>query len=457
MTLVPEQDTDLGEEMDPRERVDGDPSTPHDATHDDTTPDAAPASPRVAYLPAMAAQASNGLIRPAEVMNPAQPSSASAGPGNSAGSALQASTGIQPPVPPAANPELAGNEADLRGRAAVTPKYDPTTGKTLEQYKPGVGARIGRAFADLARGGVPGVVEGAFGNRNSPGYYGPGAVNAQYFRDELARRQAVQADQERIGSLQREDSTAQRDYRNQLEAYKDKVGATDREAAERERERSHRAEEEIRQQQQNTRQDLADAKAFSATDPSARASSRGAPYYGSPSYDPQSGRFMRDGVSVQPRSNDEGWAWEIAAGITKYSSGGRILSAGPYTRAALSERKNQPIHVPQPSIPQPQISQPNASQPNVQQPNVQQPQVTRPRLTPSNVPRSISPGSTSLGSTQSSSSQSSPAQSRSVVSGAATRSANTDVVKIQKPDGTTGTIPRTNLKAALAKGWKQIR
>src|SRR6185312_6564 len=80
-----------------------------------------------------------------------------------------------PPQAPAMDPGYAATQADLRAKSAVTPKYDPQTGQTLDKYKPSVGSRIGRAFLDAGRGflygGLGGMVaaplEGAFGNKNS--------------------------------------------------------------------------------------------------------------------------------------------------------------------------------------------------------------------------------------------------------------------------------------------------
>lgn len=167
------------------------------------------------------------------------------------------------PQPPTASPDLAKTEADLRAHVTPTPKYDPQTGKTLDQYHPGVGSRIGRAFLDLARGGIPGVVEGAMGDRSQPGYYGPGAVNSQYFRDEWARQQAEGADKAKIDSLQREDTTAQRDWKNKDAAYKDNKSLANQQELALEKERSQGLTQQLRDTQAETadiKQQLADAK-----------------------------------------------------------------------------------------------------------------------------------------------------------------------------------------------------
>lgn len=171
------------------------------------------------------------------------------------------------PQPPTASPDLAKTEADLRAHVTPTPKYDPQTGKTLDQYHPGVGSRIGRAFLDLAHGGIPAVAEGAMGDRSKPGYYGPGAVNSQYFRDEWARQQAEGADKAKIDSLQREDTTAQRDWKNKDAAYKDDTRRAYEQTTTQERSRHQQETEgltarlrDAQDQAADIKQQLADAK-----------------------------------------------------------------------------------------------------------------------------------------------------------------------------------------------------
>lgn len=170
------------------------------------------------------------------------------------------------PKPPVMNPGFAGNETDIRNRSAVTPKYDPATGKTLDKYHEGVGSRIGRAFIDLARGGIPGVVEGAFGNPNDPGYYGKGAVNRQYFRDEAARQQGLSSDLARRDSFLKENEEAQKDYKNEAEWQKDETKRAYEQDVAEERNRHQKESEDLAQQNADIRQQLADAK-----DPEAKA------------------------------------------------------------------------------------------------------------------------------------------------------------------------------------------
>jgi hypothetical protein len=136
------------------------------------------------------------------------------------------------PTPPVMDPGFANTQADLRAKSAVTQRYDPATGKVLDQYKPSMGSRIGRAFLDAGRGflygGLGGAIaaplEGAFGNRNSPGYYGAGAVSSQYGRDEQARQQAVAADTAKIGSYDNQYKQAQTQFKDQNDVYKDVQG-----------------------------------------------------------------------------------------------------------------------------------------------------------------------------------------------------------------------------------------
>lgn len=126
-----------------------------------------------------------------------------------------------PPTSPQLSPEFEQTQEDLRAHSAVTPKYDPTTGKTLDKYKIGTGGRIVRALADFGSGGIPGVMRGAFGDRNAPGYYGRGAVNGQYGKDEQARRQQEAADQAKINSFEDQEKTQHQDFSDRNQAWKD--------------------------------------------------------------------------------------------------------------------------------------------------------------------------------------------------------------------------------------------
>ncbi|HLJ25302.1 MAG TPA: hypothetical protein VKY85_01180 [Candidatus Angelobacter sp.] len=229
-------------------------------------------------------------------------------------------------------------QEDLRNKSAVTPKIDPDTGKTADQYKIGVGGRIGRAFLDalkgVASGGIRGaatraigsVVGGAFGDKNSPGYYGKGAVNSQYYRDENERQREVAGDQAKVASAEDQYKQEQTAWKDQEESRKDDIRAAAGQDVNEARQQTNEARGEtnsIRQQAQDLKEQLA----------------------GAPSFDQKSGKFMRGDMAVTPKSNDEGFTWEIANGITKYDPKGKLIQAGPYTRAAMAERKNQPINI----------------------------------------------------------------------------------------------------------------
>lgn len=272
-------------------------------------------------LPPDRANVRNAAMGGAMVPSPAAPSPAAKDLGEFAaatGTAKPAATqtplqAVRPaPQPPMANPELGTTEADLRAHATPTPKYDPQTGKTLDKYHPGVGSRIGRAFLDLARGGIPGVAEGAMGDRSQPGYFGPGAVNSQYFRDEWARQQAEGADKAKIDSLQREDTTAQRDFRNKESAYKDDVRRGYEETTTQERNRHQQEEEKLKQDAQDLKEQMR-----------------------SITYDPNTKQFMRGGNIYTPSKVEEGAILEIQNGIKN----------GPYKQMWDKERRNSPVQI----------------------------------------------------------------------------------------------------------------
>jgi hypothetical protein len=113
-------------------------------------------------------------------------------------------------------------QEDLRRNAAVTPKYNPETGKPLEQYKMSAGQRLGRIFQDLATGGVGGVLRGV-ADRNDPGYYGPGAVNNRWVRDEATRQGRMAADTAQIGSYEGEQAQKQKEFADLNKQYEDEI------------------------------------------------------------------------------------------------------------------------------------------------------------------------------------------------------------------------------------------
>jgi hypothetical protein len=234
------------------------------------------------------------------------------------------------PTPPVMGPDYAKTQADLRAKSAVTPKYDPATGKVLEQYQPSMRARIGRAFLDAGRGflygGLGGAIaaplEGAFGNKNAPGYYGRGAVNSQYGRDEQARQQAVAADTAKIGSFEAQQKEAQTQFKDQNDVYKDVMGTAYKQDIEDQKAKYQQDTTDLKQQAQDLKEQLR-----------------------SIIYDPATGKFMRGDQVYAPKDFQEGAVLEVNNGITTFDANGKIVKAGPQTNMWLKERKNQPIHV----------------------------------------------------------------------------------------------------------------
>lgn len=169
-----------------------------------------------------------------DVENPATPDAKDAlgdfAAATGTGNQTQLGNLAQPPTAPAMDPDFAKTQADLRAKIPVTAKYDPVTGKTLDQYKIGTGGRIGRALQDFGMGLLNGkgllgatgdTLRGAFGDRNAPGYYGKGAVNGQYGRDEQQRQRDVTADESRIKSFEDENTRASDTFKNQQSSWKD--------------------------------------------------------------------------------------------------------------------------------------------------------------------------------------------------------------------------------------------
>jgi hypothetical protein len=170
-----------------------------------------------------------------------------------------------PPQPPTMDADYAKTQADLRAHSAVTPKYDPATGKTLDQYKPSFGSRFGRALLDAGEGflhgGVRGAIAaplaGAFGNKDAPGYFGKGAVNSRYFKDEAARKNTVAADTAKVGSFEDQNKQAQQEFKDKNEVYKDTMGQAYKQDLDEikrqtndERERHNQETEDLKQQLQ---------------------------------------------------------------------------------------------------------------------------------------------------------------------------------------------------------------
>lgn len=232
-----------------------------------------------------------------------------------------------PPQAPTMSPDYAATQADLRAKSGVTPKYDPQTGQTLDKYKPSVGSRIGRAFLDAGRGflygGLGGMVaaplEGAFGNKNSPGYYGKGAVGGQYFKDEAQRQRDVAADTDKIKSFEAENTRARDEFKDKNDVYKDAMGQA------------------YKQDVGDLKQQGADEKAKQdkAIDDLKQQANDLKDQLRSITYDPQKKQFMRGDQVYTPKDFQEGAVLETQHGIQN----------GQYTQRWLQERKNQPVQI----------------------------------------------------------------------------------------------------------------
>lgn len=225
------------------------------------------------------------------------------------------------------DPDYAATQADLRAKSAVTPKYDPQTGQTLDKYKPSVGARIGRAFLDAGKGflygGLGGAMaaplEGAFGNKNSPGYYGKGAVSGQYFKDEAQRKNDVAADTDKIKSFEAENTRARDEFKDKNETYKDSLGQAYKQDV-----------SDLKQQGTDEK-----AKQDKAIDDLKQQANDLKDQLRSITYDPQSKQFKRGDQVYTPKDFQEGAVLETQHGIQN----------GPYTQKWMQERKNQPIQI----------------------------------------------------------------------------------------------------------------
>jgi hypothetical protein len=128
-----------------------------------------------------------------------------------------------PPAAPQLDPGYSAAQESVRKDAVVTPKVD-AQGNTLQQYKPGFGTRLLRGVSDLMSGGIPGVLKGAV-DPTAPGFYGKGAVNNQYTKDEIARNNRLGADKEAVKSMDDEFSQKEKGYGHELTSYNDEARA----------------------------------------------------------------------------------------------------------------------------------------------------------------------------------------------------------------------------------------
>lgn len=128
-----------------------------------------------------------------------------------------------PPAAPQLDPGYSAAQESVRKDAVVTPKVD-AQGNTLQQYKPGFGTRLLRGVSDLMSGGIPGVIKGAV-DPTAPGFYGKGAVNNQYTKDEIARNNRLNADKEAVKSMDDEFSQKEKGYGHEITSYNDEAKA----------------------------------------------------------------------------------------------------------------------------------------------------------------------------------------------------------------------------------------
>lgn len=128
-----------------------------------------------------------------------------------------------PPTAPQLDPNYSATQQAVRNDSVVTPKTD-ANGKTLDQYKPGFGTRLLRAVSDFTQGGIGGVLNGAI-NPRAPGFYGKGAVNNQYTKDEINRQNRLGADKAATSSMDDEYSQKEKGYGHELTSYNDAARA----------------------------------------------------------------------------------------------------------------------------------------------------------------------------------------------------------------------------------------
>jgi len=235
-----------------------------------------------------------------------------------------------PPAPdaPVADPRRAAAIDAISRTSAPIPKTD-AAGNTQPQYKMGLGRRILMGAAATLGHGVPGLAE-VTSNPNDPNYIGPGAVNSRYTRDEATRQAQLKGATEQQSALDREATLQEHDFQNKNTQYRDEAKTAAQQDVLNERTIKDEAVNAERAKTNQVRQQAEDLKKSMQA----------------PTFNSQTGKFMAGDATIAPKNNDEGWSWEIANGITTYDANGKLVKAGPYTRAAMSENKNNPhIHV----------------------------------------------------------------------------------------------------------------
>jgi hypothetical protein len=235
-----------------------------------------------------------------------------------------------PPAPsaPEADPRRAAAIDTISQASVPTAKVD-AQGNTLPQYKMGLGRRILMGAAATLGHGLPGLAE-VTSNPNDPNYIGSGAVNSRYTRDEAARQARLKGGTEQESALDKEAALQERDFQNKNTQYRDEAKTAAQQDVLAERTSKDQAIDAERAKTNQVRQQAEDLKKSMQA----------------PTFNSQTGKFMAGDATIAPKNNDEGWSWEIANGLTTYDANGKLVKAGPYTRAAMSENKNNPnIHV----------------------------------------------------------------------------------------------------------------
>ncbi|HLW52938.1 MAG TPA: hypothetical protein VKW06_08845 [Candidatus Angelobacter sp.] len=205
---------------------------------------------------------------------------------------------------PAESSDEAALQAHLRERLAQN--IDPTDRK----YRMGFGGRLAGALTNFASG---------MAGRGPAVYIGPGATNRQFTKDTGARQRDIDRTQAQIASHDEELKHARQTFTDR----RNEELSTVREANADERERHNRQMETLRGQYQKDFDDLK-KQAQDAKDQVRDIR-----------YDKMTGHYMRGGKVYAPKGVEEGVVLETANGVKN----------GPYTKLWMTERRNQPINL----------------------------------------------------------------------------------------------------------------
>jgi hypothetical protein len=228
-----------------------------------------------------------------------------------------------PPEAPQADPRRAEAMNTIANTSSPINPRD-AQGKTLPQYRPGVGARILRGVGDFFSGGIPGVIRGAV-DPNAPGFYGRGALNNQYFRDEAMRKAQNEGATAEQAALDKEAGLQERDFQNRNTQYRDEARTAaqqdvlaERQARDEQMAKTREEMNQIRDAYEKLREEAEKYKEENAN----------------VTYDKASGQFVSNGHVFTPKNVEQGAVLEAREGID-----------GPYTALWKQERRNQPITV----------------------------------------------------------------------------------------------------------------